>query len=82
MNKRIFALLLLPLALAGCKEESEGSCSLRLLKMVNDTSYRGMGVEKASANVSLSTTILQIERNPDLNVCDYTVLGNNLVKID
>jgi len=70
MNKK-HALLLLPLALAGCLE-TESQCLDRLTKDLYDS--------QVLAGVGLKLAL--ILSNDDLNVCDYTVLGNQVIKID
>ncbi len=70
MTTKLVALMI-PLALAGCWE-SEESCYERLKKDLVD--------DQILAGVSLG--LIEIYFNKDLNVCDYTVLGNNIVKID
>lgn len=64
-------LLTLPLALAGCWE-SEKSCLDRLTKNLSS--------EQILAEVGVNLALIQI--NKDLNVCDYTVFGTSIVKID
>jgi hypothetical protein len=71
MNARL-TLLAFPLALAGCWGESESSCLDRLTKNLSSS--------QILAEVGLQLVL--IAHNDDLNVCDYTVLGNSIVKID
>lgn len=70
MNKKV-AVLLLPLGLAGCWE-SEQSCYDRLTNNLSS--------EQILAEVGLKLVLIKM--NEDLNVCDYTVLGSQVIKID
>ena len=71
MNTKL-TLFALPLALAGCWGESESSCMDRLTK--------DLGSEQILAGVGIQLAL--IYANKDLNVCDYTVLGTSIIKID
>lgn len=75
MNKKVAALLL-PLALAGCWE-SERSCNSRLYQSAKDDVNLTTRQE-----LHIMVQLDALEKNPDLNVCDYTVLGDQVIKID
>lgn len=66
-----FAVLALPLVLAGCWE-SEDDCYERLTKNLSSS--------QVLAEVGVKLVLIRV--NDDLNVCDYTVLGNSVVRID
>lgn len=70
MNKRA-SLLFLPLILSGCFE-TEIQCLDRLTKDLSSSQVL------AGVGLKLSTILI----NDDLDVCDYTVLGNQVIKID
>jgi hypothetical protein len=67
-------LLTLPLALAGCWE-TEQDCYMRLLLKEDP-------MLTPTQALSVAAQLIQIKNNTDLNVCDYTVLGGRVVKID
>lgn len=67
-------LLLITLALVGCGQ-SEDDCQKRLIKMTDEDISLTVP-EKLLIDVD----IMKITRNPDLNVCDYTVFGNDIIK--
>ena len=70
---KTFAILALPLFVAGCwQSESEVECVDRLTENLSSSQIlAGVGLQLA-----------MIMNNKDLNVCDYTVLGNDILKID
>lgn len=70
MNKRT-ALLCLPLILSGCFE-TETQCLDRLTKDLSSS--------QVLAGVGLKLGL--ILTNDDLDVCDYTVLGNQVIEVD
>ena len=61
------------LLLSGCWE-SEHDCFSRLLEEEAKLPY--------AQHLSVAIDLSNIINNTDLNVCDYTVLGGRVVKID
>lgn len=87
--KTKLAVLLLPLALAGCweKEETEKECYDRLVAGVERDFSRAPRKTDEDMDYRITLRRIPLELNliyfnEDLNVCDYTVLGTRIVKID
>jgi hypothetical protein len=83
------ALLFLPLILIGCQEEkeTESECFDRHIANVEKVlaTYPTDTVEQAEYRVALSAALLKMNTiylNEDLNVCDFTILGTSIVKIE
>jgi hypothetical protein len=78
---KTFAIFGALLVLAACEGETESSCLTKLNEMMNAKAVGG-GVYAAEANLITYLKLMEIQKNPDLNVCDYTVLDWQIVKID